>query len=97
MNGFGIRFTPEAASCLRKYHPDNKKIIKLALDALAVSPFEGHELQGELADFRSQRIKRYRIIYRIDEEERILQVYHVGHRKDVCEQFRRLINHLRKE
>ena len=51
----------------------------------------GTELTGELDGFRSYRIKRYRIIYRVNEEESCLEVYHVGHRRDVYETLRSLL------
>jgi mRNA-degrading endonuclease RelE of RelBE toxin-antitoxin system len=33
------------------------------------------------------RARRFRIIYRIDEENGILEIHYVGHRKDVYELF----------
>ncbi len=89
-----IRFTPEAARLLSKLHPESKKLIKSALNELRKDPYSGHDLQSELSGFKSLKIKRYRIIYRINEHELGVSVYHIGHRKDVYEQFRKLLNQL---
>jgi mRNA interferase RelE/StbE len=43
----------------------------------------GKPLRGELSGNWSLRIGDYRIIYRIDEDEKILTLLRVGHRKTV--------------
>ena len=94
MIDFKIRFTPEAAGLFSKLHPENKKLIKFALNELRQSPYSGHNLQEELSGFKSYRSKRYRILYKVNEDEHIIEVYFIGHRKDIYEQFRRLLNQL---
>ena len=94
MIDFKIRFTPEAARLFSKLHPENKKLIKLALSELMKAPYSGHNLQEELSGFKSYRSKRYRVLYKVNEDEHIIEVYFVGHRKDIYEQFRRLLNQL---
>jgi len=94
MIDFKIRFTPEAARLFSKLHPENKKLIKLALYELSQAPYSGQDLQEELSGFKSYRSKKYRILYRVNKDEYIIDVYYIGHRKDVYEQFRRLLNQL---
>jgi mRNA interferase RelE/StbE len=89
-----IRFTPEAAVLFSKLHPENKKLIKFALNELCQSPHSGHDLQEELSGFKSYRMKRYRILYKLNDEENVIEIYHIGHRKDIYEEFRRLLNQL---
>jgi mRNA interferase RelE/StbE len=89
-----IRFTPEAAVLFSKLHPENKKLIKFALNELRQSPHSGHDLQEELSGFKSYRMKRYRILYKLNDEEDVIEVYYIGHRKDIYEEFRRLLNQL---
>ena len=89
-----IRFTPEAAGLFSKLHPENKKLIKSALKDLLQVPYSGQELQEELSGFRSYKSKRYRILYKVNEEENSIEIYYVGHRRDVYEQFRQLLNQL---
>ena len=95
MKEFRIRFTPEAVRILSKMHPDNKKPIKAGLNELRKDPYMGNDLQEELSDFKSYKLNRYRVLYNILEEENIIQIYYVGHRRDVYDQFRALLNELR--
>jgi len=94
MISFKIRFTHEAARLFSNLHPENKKLIKLALYELGKAIYSGHNLQEELSGFKSYRSKRYRILYKVNEVENIIEVYFIGHRKDIYEQFRRLLNQL---
>jgi mRNA interferase RelE/StbE len=94
MRRFKIKFTPEAARLTSKIHPEHKKLIKSALNEIRRDPHSGHDLQEELSGFKSYRLKRYRILYKVNEEKDVIEVYYVGHRKDVYTQFRRLLNKL---
>ena len=48
-------------------------------------PFAGKRLERELSGYRSLRARRFRIIYKIDPQEKALQIHYVGHRKDIFE------------
>ena len=96
MKKWKMRFTPESSRLLSKLHPENKKLIKQALIELRQNPHTGKDLQEELSEFKSLRLKQYRIIYNINEEENFIQIYHIGQRRDVYEQFRRLLTELQK-
>jgi len=96
MKKFKLRFTPESSRFISKLHPENKKLIKQALIELQNNPHVGHDLQEELHGFKSFKLKRFRILYSIDEEENYIQIFHIGHRRDVYEQFRLLLNELKK-
>jgi len=96
MKKWKIRFTPESSRLLSKLHPDNKAHVKQALTELRQNPFTGKDLQEELFGFKSLRLKQYRIIYNINEEKNFIQIYHIGQRRDVYEQFRRLLTELQK-
>ena len=43
----------------------------------------GRELRNELAGIHSARLGTFRILYRIDEEQRAVTVLQVDHRRDV--------------
>ena len=72
------------------------KQIKKALDELRQNQYTGKDLQEGLFRFKSLRIKKYRVLYRIGEEEDFLGIYYIGQRSDVYEQFRRLLAELQK-
>jgi len=84
-------FTPEAASLIGKLHPEAKRMIRSAIRSLIENPFQGRELQLDLAGFRSYRVRSYRIIFCLNDEKGILEVYYAGHRRDVYESFRELL------
>ena len=92
---FKIRFTHEAARLLSQLHPQNKKLIKTALREIKNAPYSGYDLQEELSGFKSYRVKRFRIIYNTNEDKQTIDVYYVGHRKDIYVQFRRLLNQIK--
>jgi mRNA interferase RelE/StbE len=96
MKKFGMKFTPEASRILSRFHPEIKKLIKQALNELRRDPYSGTDLQEELWGFKSFKLKKYRVLYNINEEENIIQIFHIDHRKDVFEQFNRLLNELKK-
>ena len=96
MNKFSMRYTPETSRLLSKLHPENKKLIRAALEDLRNNPYAGRDLQEELYGYKSFKLKRYRVLYNINEEENTIQIFHIGHRKDVYEQLNRLLNQLKK-
>ena len=91
MNKFGVRYTPECARLISKLPPEVKRLVRSAIESLRAKPTTGTELTGELEGYRSQPVRRYRIIYRINETESCLEVFHVGHRRDVYETLRSLL------
>ena len=96
MKKFSMRYTPEASRLLSKLHPENKKLIRAALEDLRNNPYAGRDLQEKLYGYKSFKLKRYRVLYNINEEENTIQIFHIGQRKDVYEQFHRLLTALKK-
>jgi addiction module RelE/StbE family toxin len=85
------RYTPECARLIAKFPPEIKRLVRSSIDTLLDEPQLGTELTGELDGYYSYRIRRYRIIYRVNEDESTIDVYHVGHRRDVYETLRSLL------
>jgi mRNA-degrading endonuclease RelE of RelBE toxin-antitoxin system len=85
------RFTPEAARLIATLPPEIKKLVRASVDELLVNPESGSELTGELEGYRSSRAKRYRIVYRLDEPEMIVEILLVRHRRDVYDALRSLL------
>jgi mRNA-degrading endonuclease RelE of RelBE toxin-antitoxin system len=88
---FRIRYTSEAAAIIRNLAPGPKAAIRRGIDQLIKDPFLGKELQAELAGFRSHRVRRYRLIYLVNEAGQWLDIYYVGPRRDVYEEFAELL------
>jgi mRNA-degrading endonuclease RelE of RelBE toxin-antitoxin system len=95
MKKWKMRFTHESGILLSKLHPENKRKIKQALNELCQNPPIGKDLQEELFGFKSLRLKKYRIIYMINEEDNYIEIYYIGPRSDVYEQFKRLLAELK--
>lgn len=91
MKALRVRYTPEAASLIRKLHPEVKRRIRDGIKSLLENPLSGHELRFELSGFRSYRVKNYRILYRVNEENAFIDILFVGHRRDIYESFRLLL------
>ena len=92
MSKFFARYTPECARLISKLPPEIKRLVRSTIDALLAKPEMGTELTGELDGYRSYRVRRYRIIYRVNEEESCMEVHHVGHRRDVYQTLRSLLS-----
>jgi len=86
-----LRFTPEAATRIRKLHPEIKRRVRDGMRQLQNDPLLGHALQFDLAGLRSHRLGGYRIIYRIGDEQDGLDILYVGPRRDVYENLRELL------
>lgn len=92
-----VRFTPEAARLVSKIHPETRKLMRSAIEELRRNPFRGDDLHEELTGFSSYKPGRYRILYKFDEDRNVIDVYYVGHRRDVYDRFRLLLEKLRVE
>ena len=84
-------FTPEAVRLIATLPPEIKKLVRSSIDTLLEKPHTGSELTGELEGYRSLKAKRYRIIYRLNDAENSVEIYLVGHRRDVYETLRSLL------
>jgi mRNA-degrading endonuclease RelE of RelBE toxin-antitoxin system len=62
-----------------------KPLIQRAIEFLAQEPHTGKRLERDLAGHLSLQAKRYRVIYRVDENARTVEIYYVGHRRDIYE------------
>lgn len=91
MSKYFARYTPECSRLISKLPPEIKRLVRSTIDALLTKRDMGMELTGELEGYRSYRVRRYRIIYRVNEDDSCLEVYHVGQRRDVYETLRSLL------
>lgn len=74
------------AEVIRGLPPGVKRGVKQALRALAIDPWRGDPLHGELKGRFKYRVRRYRIVYTIDRTARVLHIIGVGHRRTVYEE-----------
>jgi len=80
-----IRFTPSAEKDLKKTDKtEAERIIKFLRARVSSDPRNtGKNLKGQLRDFWRYRVGDYRILARIEDEQLIVLVVRIGHRKEV--------------
>ena len=83
---YEIRFQPAARRAIAERLPESvaAAVLEFCEAALALSPCRvGKPLSGPLADCHGARRGTYRIVYRIDEAKRQVEIYSIRHRRDV--------------
>ena len=88
MNDYQLRWSPPATRPLDRLASKSPSvvatIVEFCFGRLIANPQQiGHALGRELSGWRSARVGQYRVIYWIDESERIVYVDRVDHRSDV--------------
>ena len=76
---------------IRRLHPQIKPVLKSKIEKLRENPFLGKWLERELSGYLSVRAKRFRVIYKIKNNDQTVEIHHVGHRKDIYELFKEAI------
>ena len=84
---YQVKLTTYASANAKKMPLEITKDAKDAIRRIAENPDLGKELQAELTGFRSYRFMRYRIVYKVTPEKKIIVVWAVGHRRDIYENF----------
>lgn len=81
---YRVTLTPSAKRQLRKFDPQARRRIQAAIDLLAAEPRPpaATRLVGGAGEWRV-RTGDYRIIYEIHDEELIVLVLRVGHRRGI--------------
>jgi mRNA interferase RelE/StbE len=88
---YRVLYSETSRKQIKRLHPQIKAAVKSNIERLQESPFTGKWLEKELSGYLSIRTKRFRIIYKISEDDRILEIHYIGHRKDIYELFRESI------
>lgn len=76
---------PHIAEVIRSLYPDLKRSIKSAIRAIAADPECGEPLKRELEGLRKYRVRRFRIVYAIDQTSRVIRLMAVGSRRHIYE------------
>ena len=82
---YELVLTPPAARALRSGLPESvaAAVIEFLTGALVENPQRvGKPLRGELAGIHSARRGTYRVLYRINDEQREVVVLRIDHRRD---------------
>ncbi len=91
VKGHRPRYTPESAVRIRNLHPQVKAEIKQGIRVLLQSPLAGHPLHFDLAGYWSYRVRTYRIIYRVNDDEGTIDIVVVGVRRTEYEELQAML------
>jgi mRNA interferase RelE/StbE len=87
MTEYRLLYSETSRNQIIKLHPEIKSIIRSRLDRIRKEPFIGKRLEKELSGYRSLRARRFRIIYKLNEDTETIEIHYIGHRKDIYELF----------
>ena len=79
---YSIRIKESAAKELRRVATPDRTRIVAAIDRLAETPHLGAALKGDLRGLRRLREGDYRVVYEVRDEELVVLVVRVAHRRD---------------
>ena len=79
---YSIRIKESAARELRRIRKPDRVRIVAAIDRLADTPHLGTALKGGLTGLRRLRVGDYRVLYEIRDEELVVLVVRIAHRRD---------------
>ena len=80
---FNVKLTSTAQKELRRLPSKIRQQVANALDAIEKDPRTGSPLHWQLKGYWSYHTGNYRIVYEIDDDNKIVIVEHIKHRKDV--------------
>lgn len=88
-----LRFAADASEAIRCCHPDLKRRLRSALDAIRQNPDVDKMLIGELGGWRSYRVGRVRIVYRC--AVNLIEIAAIGPRASIYRDATELIRRTR--
>lgn len=90
MASYKIRWKTSAVKELNKLEKELIKNIILQVNGLAINPFPENciKLKGTNYTYRI-RSRKYRVIYSVIKKILVVEIIHIGHRKDIYKRFQR--------
>lgn len=89
--GQPLRLAPGVQKTLRSLHPEVKRRLRAAIDQMRRKPERGKVLLGELSGWRSWRVGRMRIVYRM--RRNAIEVAAIGPRASIYLEVARELRH----
>lgn len=85
MPAYRLAIPPHVAERIRHLPPDLKRGVREAIRAIANDPGRGEPLRRELQAYMKYRVRRFRIVYRVDRKAKAVMIMALGHRRSVYE------------
>lgn len=86
MRAYRPIISPQVAERIRQLPPDLKRGVREAIRAIGLDPGCGEPLKRELQDYLKYRVRRFRIVYRVDRASKMVAIVAVGHRRAIYEE-----------
>jgi len=91
-----IRLSDDTADLIKGLHPEIKRRVKSALKMILLDPDVGRSLKDELKGWKSYKVGRFRIIYRLSSKS-IIDIVAIGPRRVIYELTYRIVRKEEKE
>jgi len=91
MIAYKLLYSQTSRDQISSLHPQIKALVKSHVQQLKENPYVGKGLERELSGYYSLRLKRFRVIYKIAHQHHIVRIHFVGHRKDIYELFKEMM------
>jgi len=88
---YRLKISDDLAALIRSLHPELKTSVRAALEMILKNPSVGKALKDDLTGLQSFRVKRFKIIYRVD-PRKIIALVAIGPRRTIYEQTYRLVS-----
>ncbi len=79
---YSVRIKGSAAKELARMPCDARTRLVEAIDGLSEQPLSGSPLKGGLRGLRRLRVGNYRVVYELRDDELVVLVVRVAHRRD---------------
>jgi mRNA interferase RelE/StbE len=82
---YAVAFLREFVKQFRRLPRDVRLRVRRRVTELSENPYLGLKLVGALAGYWKDRVGKYRIIYKVDEDRKLIILYDVDLRKRIYE------------
>lgn len=89
---YHLDIKPEIRKSLTHLPPERKQKIRDALRFISLKPYLGKSLQEKLDGFFTFRVGRLRIVYSIDDAEKVVSILAIGPRSSIYEELERAVS-----
>lgn len=80
--------TPKVQEALRTFPPETKRYVRRALQEIVKNPWVGKSLRDDLVGLHSFRVRRFRVVYRMERHVVTVIVVGIGSRETIYEAVR---------
>lgn len=80
---YKLKLTSRAKKELKNLKKTYEEVFTIAIEELREDPFVGNPLQRNLTNKYSLRVSEYRIIYKVNKQDKVINILSAGHRSGI--------------